>query len=132
MRVPMTIAAVVRSFPSWQLKMKAQVGSSARLHFMASNNWSKSWERATAFQLKCQIYTMLHRVPSNLFFRCTAVRQRNPVVTETWMNALLMDEEILYGVTTSKHPHLFILLCNHLQPLLTPQDLLLQCQLHFL
>lgn len=131
-RVAMTIAAVVRSFPSWQLKMKAQVGSSARLHFMASNNWSKSWERATAFQLKCQIYTLLYNVLSYLFFRCAAVRQGNPVVAETWMNALLMDEELLYGVTTPKHPHLFILLCNHLQPLLTPQDILLQYQLHFL
>jgi len=75
---------------------------------------------------------MLYSERSYLFFRCTAVRQGNPVVAETWMNALLMDEEFLDGVTTSKHLHLFILFCNHLQPLLTPQDILLQCQLHVL
>lgn len=49
-----------------------------------------------------------------LFFRCAAVRQGYPLVAETWMNALLMDKELFYGVTTLKHPHLFILLCNHL------------------
>lgn len=48
------------------------------------------------------------------------------------MRAYVLVEDLLDCQAAFKHLHLFLLLQHHLQPLLSPQDLLLQRRLQFL
>lgn len=61
-----------------------------------------------------------------------AVQQRDALVDQALVGALLLAEDLLHCQAALKHLHLFLLLQRHLQPLLSLQDLVLQRLLQLL
>lgn len=80
----------------------------------------------TAKYLKLAFNMARVRVSLYLLPGCTAVQQRDALVDQALVGALLLAEDLLHCHAALKHLHLLLLLQRHLQPLLSLQDLVLQ------
>lgn len=81
------------------------------------------FERTRVF-VHTRVYT--HRLTHHyLLSRCAAVWQRDAFADKALVRAFVLVEDLLNSQAGFKHLHLFLLLKDHLQPLLRLQNLLL-------